>query len=350
MRGQAAGRQTGLTFGVFDHLDRDGTALGEILESRLRLVELCEREGYFAYHLAEHHATPLGSVPSPSVFLAAAIQRTATIRLGPLVYVLPLYHPLRLFEEICMLDHMSGGRMLLGIGRGGALIEHARYGVDPAEAPAMYHEAFAVLMRAFESEVLDFEGRYYRYRDYLVQAKPLQRPHPPLWYGAPNAEAVAWAAPLAVNVVSLGPASRARDIAARYRQEWRALGRADDELPKIGITRHIVVAASDEEAMRIARRAYPRWRSAMDCLWRRSGTPFPLGEIYPADFDALAGAGYGFAGAPDTVRGHVRALAADTGVNYVLCQLAFGDMTEEEIATGARLFAREVMPSFVAPG
>ena len=96
---------------------------------------------------------------SPSVFLAAAIQRTRKIKLGPLVYVLPLYHPLRLYEEICMLDHMSGGRLIVGVGRGGALYEHARYGIAPTDAPAMYHEAFAVLMKAFASDVLDFDGK-----------------------------------------------------------------------------------------------------------------------------------------------------------------------------------------------
>src|SRR4029079_4511547 len=108
---------------------------------------------------------------SPSVFLAAAIQRTSKIRIGPLVYVLPLHHPLRLYEEICMLDHLSGGRLMMGVGRGGALIEHARYGVDPANAPGMYHEAFAVLMAAFENDVLNFEGKFYHYKDFLVEAK-----------------------------------------------------------------------------------------------------------------------------------------------------------------------------------
>jgi len=197
-----------LKFGVFDHLDDDGSALGPFLEQRLRLVELLEWAGFYGFHLAEHHATPLGQAPSPSVFLAAAIQRTKRIRLGPLVYVLPLHHPLRLYEEICMLDHMSGGRLMMGVGRGGALLEHQRYGIDPTLAPAMYHEAFAVLMRAFETDVLDFDGKFFHYKDYLVQAKPLQRPHPPIWYGAPNAEAVPWAAARAI-LGSFGERKRA---------------------------------------------------------------------------------------------------------------------------------------------
>ena len=78
---------------------------------RLKIVEAYDRAGFYGYHVAEHHATPLGMAASPGVFLAAVAQRTQALRFGPLVYPLPLYHPLRLIEEICMLDQMSGGRM-----------------------------------------------------------------------------------------------------------------------------------------------------------------------------------------------------------------------------------------------
>ena len=342
----AAVEKAVLEFGIFDHLDSDGSALGVLLECRLKLVELIEAEGFAGYHLAEHHSTPLGMGASPSVFLSAAIQRTHRIRLGPLVYVLPLYHPLRLYEEICMLDHMSGGRLMVGVGRGGALLEHQRYGVDPAAAPQMYHEAFAVLVKAFESEVLNFQGKFYAYKDYVVQARPVQQPHPPIWYGAPNADAIAWAAPRSVNVVSLGPASRARAISDRYRQEWKALGRDAGALPKIGITRHIVVAKSDAKARQIAQAAYPHWRQAMDWLWRRSGVPFVLREIYPEDFSALETLGHGVAGSPATVRRYLDHLREEAGVNYVLCQMVFGDMNFSDASHSIRLFAREVMPAF----
>jgi alkanesulfonate monooxygenase SsuD/methylene tetrahydromethanopterin reductase-like flavin-dependent oxidoreductase (luciferase family) len=335
-----------LNFAIFDHLDTDGGPLGRFLEDRLRLLELIEQAGFHAYHLAEHHSTPLGMASSPSVFLAAAIQRTRKIRLGPLVYVLPLYHPLRLYEEICMLDHLSGGRLTVGVGRGGALIEHQRFGIDPAVAPAMYQEAFAVLMRAFESDVLDFEGRFYNYKDYVIQVKPVQRPHPPIWYGAPNAEAIAWAAPRCINVVSLGPGARARAISDRYREEWKKLGRDGSALPGIGITRHIVVADTDEEAHAIANAAYPRWRDAIEYLWRRAKMDFVLKDIYPPDFDALERIGHGVAGSPATVRDYLTRLRAETGVNTVLCQMVFGVMRLEDAARSIKLFGREIIPAF----
>jgi alkanesulfonate monooxygenase SsuD/methylene tetrahydromethanopterin reductase-like flavin-dependent oxidoreductase (luciferase family) len=245
-----------------------------------------------------------------------------------------------------MLDHLSGGRLMVGVGRGGALIEHQRYGIDPTDAPAMYHEAFAVLMRAFEADVVDFEGKFFRYKDYVVQAKPVQRPHPPLWYGAPNADAIAWAAPRSINVVSLGPAERARAIAARYRKEWSELKRDASTLPKIGITRHIVVADSDATAKAIARAAYPRWRDAMEWLWQRSNADFVLKQIYPTEFDELERIGHGIAGSPSSVRDYLARLERDTGVNYVLCQMVFGDMNFNDASHSIALFAREVMPAF----
>jgi alkanesulfonate monooxygenase SsuD/methylene tetrahydromethanopterin reductase-like flavin-dependent oxidoreductase (luciferase family) len=212
--------------------------------------------------------------------------------------------------------------------------------------PPIYQEAFAVLMRAFETDVLDFEGRFYNYKDYLVQAKPVQRPHPPIWYGAPHADAIAWAAPRSINVVSLGPAARARAISDRYRDEWKRLGRDGSALPGIGITRHIVVAETDDAARAIAGTAYPRWRDAIEFLWRRTNADFVLKDIYPRDFAALERLGHGIAGSPATVRDYLVRLREETGVNIVLCQMVFGDMRFDDAVRSIGLFGREIIPAF----
>src|SRR4249919_3908570 len=127
-----------MEFGIFDHLDRSRSALADYYEERLAIVELFDRAGFHAYHLAEHHATPLGMAPSPSVFLAAVAQRTKRLRFGPMIYALPLYHPLRMIEEICMLDQMSGGRLDVGFGRGAVPAEFAYYGQSHDTAQATY--------------------------------------------------------------------------------------------------------------------------------------------------------------------------------------------------------------------
>src|SRR5919197_5842860 len=137
-----------MELGIFDHLDRREMPVGEFYESRLRLLEKYDAAGFAAYHLAEHHFTPLGLAPAPGIFLAAAAQRTRRIRLGPCVYCLPLYNPLRLIEEICMLDQLSRGRFDLGVGRGISPIETAYYGVNPDHRQAMYLEALAILRQA----------------------------------------------------------------------------------------------------------------------------------------------------------------------------------------------------------
>src|ERR687892_2253885 len=148
-----------MEFGIFDHLDRSNLPLKDFYEARLKLVEAYERAGFYAYHVAEHHSTPIGMAPSPSVFLSAIAQRTKRIRFGPLVYALPLHHPLRMIEEICMLDHLSNGRIDMGFGRGSSPIELEYYGQDPEDAPRAYAEAIEVVLRGFKERTLNAETR-----------------------------------------------------------------------------------------------------------------------------------------------------------------------------------------------
>ena len=152
-----------MQFGIFDQNDRGPYPLSEQYEKRLALIEFYDRVGFRTYHMSEHHATPLSLAPSPSVFLAAVTQRTRRIRIGALVYVLPMHHPLRLAEEICMLDHLSGGRIEVGIGRGASPHELDYFGVDPDSAQAMYVEAYNVVMQALTGNELSFSGKHFRF-------------------------------------------------------------------------------------------------------------------------------------------------------------------------------------------
>ena len=128
-------------FGIFDHLDRGGRDLSDVYGERLSMLRAYDEAGFYAYHLAEHHGTTLGMAPSPGIFLAAAAQRTKRLRLGPMLYVLPLHDPVRLIEEICMLDQLSDGRLELGMGKGFSPFEAAFFGVSHLEAASIYDEA-----------------------------------------------------------------------------------------------------------------------------------------------------------------------------------------------------------------
>jgi alkanesulfonate monooxygenase SsuD/methylene tetrahydromethanopterin reductase-like flavin-dependent oxidoreductase (luciferase family) len=333
-----------MKFGIFDHMDDAGIPHGELFAGRLRLAEAYDRAGFYGYHLAEHHGTPIGCAASPGIFLAALAQRTEKLRFGPLVYLLPFYHPLRLIEEICMLDQLSGGRFELGIGRGVSPFETANYALDFSQTGAMYHEAFQVLLKGLAADELTFEGKFYRFDKVPMVLKPVQRPHPPLWYGVSIPDNADWPAANDVNVVSLAPPAAVRPIFERYLATRRKLGKGDTTLRGVG--RHVVVADTDEKALAIARRAYPRWRTNFFWLFRRHGSAPRVGDLYPESFDQLAALRTAVAGSPQTVRDFIAAEIEATGANYFVPWLAFGDMTVEEALHSVDLFAREVMPGF----
>lgn len=333
-----------MKFGVFDHMDSSGEPLRELFEKRLRLAEAYDRVGLHALHVAEHHSTPLGMAPSPSLFLAQLAQRTRRLRFGPLVYTLPLYHPLRLAEEICTLDQLSGGRLELGVGRGVSPLEIAAFGVDPQQSQAMYLEAYQVLMQALTSRSVAFKGEHYEFRNSPMILEPVQKPHPPLWYGVFSPQSAEWAVKNGVNVVTNIPSAAVRAITDYYRSEWKTLGNDPARVPLMGMNRHVVIAETDREAMETGRLAYRRWFENFSHLWRQRGVPLPKNISYSEDFDGIVANGQAIAGSPTTVRDAIARQAAEAGVNYVLMRIAFGDMSLAESMRSVDLFARHVMP------
>jgi alkanesulfonate monooxygenase SsuD/methylene tetrahydromethanopterin reductase-like flavin-dependent oxidoreductase (luciferase family) len=333
-----------MKFGIFDHMDRGTPDIGRQFEQRLRLIELYERAGFYAYHLAEHHATPLGMAPSPSVFLAAVAQRTKTLRFGPLVYTVNLYHPLRLIDEICMLDQMSAGRLELGVGRGISPYEVGYYGVDPATGPERFAEALQVILKGLTQSRLDHAGKYFTFKDVPMEIQPLQRPHPPLWYGANSLESADRLAKQACNTVVGMRADAVGKFSDRFRGAWKALGRDEASMPLIGLSRHIVVGDSDREAQSAAKRAFLLWYDALIHLWRAHGVGLPR-QLIPEKFEDALEQGYIIAGSAATVRDRLKADNATAGINYCICRLAFGDLSFEESARSVELMAKEVMPA-----
>jgi alkanesulfonate monooxygenase SsuD/methylene tetrahydromethanopterin reductase-like flavin-dependent oxidoreductase (luciferase family) len=335
-----------MKFGIFDHMDRGTLPLADHYENRLRLIEAYDRAGFHAYHVAEHHSTPLGMAPAPSVFLAAIAQRTKRLRFGPLIYPLPLHHPLRVMEEICMLDHLSRGRIEVGVGRGAVPYEFEYYGADPKEAPARYVEAFAVLVKALTSRVLTHKGKYFEFTDVPIEIAPLQQPHPPFWYGAANEDGAAWAAHNKVNIVCNAPTHVVRGLIERYRKEWLAAGNDVADVPLMGMNRYLVIADSDGEAYEIAERAYQVWKQCFFYLWnKRGGLPAYIHAIYPPTFAEAQQRSYAVAGTPETVRRVLSEQIAEAGNNYMVCRFAFGDLTLAESLHSLAMFEREVMPA-----
>jgi alkanesulfonate monooxygenase SsuD/methylene tetrahydromethanopterin reductase-like flavin-dependent oxidoreductase (luciferase family) len=336
-----------LEFGVFDHLDRNDLPLSDYYEERLKVIEAFDRAGFFAYHVAEHHFTPLGMAPSPSVFLSAIAQRTKKLRFGTFVYALPVHHPLRMIEEICMLDHISGGRLEIGFGRGSVPYEISFYGENAEERQQIYAERLELILKAFNSKELSFKGNYDVFEGVPLQIEPLQKPHPPLWYGAHSPDSAERAARKGLHMVTNDMPGPTRAIVSRYRDVWREAQGDAAPLPKIGMVRFIFVADTDDEALAVARRAYLRWRHSFTYLHDMHGTQ--VGSPLRADsFDTLVKQGQAIAGSPQTVTAFLKPQLADSGCNYVVGQIAFGDLTLREMEHSIELFGRHVMPALRA--
>jgi len=337
-----------MKFGIFDQNDRGGLALSQQYEQRLQMAELYDASGFYCYHMSEHHATPLSSTPSQGVFLSAVAQRTRNLRLCPLVYLLPIHHPMRLAEEICMLDHLSRGRFQFGIGKGASPHELEALGVVPANAAAMYAEAYEILQHYFRSEALNYEGKFWRFTDVPVEMKPLQAPHPPIWYALASPESTVWPAKEKLNIVCGGPVNRIRAITDRFREELqRAHPGAADE-PLIGVNRYVIVAESDADALAIGREAWPVFYANFIKLWKKHGTQ-PVNAKLPPDFDSLVASGHAIAGSPATVSAELGRQVEEGGLNYLIGSFVFGSMPHAAAVRSVQLFAAEVMPALREP-
>jgi alkanesulfonate monooxygenase SsuD/methylene tetrahydromethanopterin reductase-like flavin-dependent oxidoreductase (luciferase family) len=313
-------------FGIFDHMDDGGVPLQRQFAERLRLIEAYDRLGFYAYHVAEHHGTPLGFAPSPGVFLAAAAARTERLRLGPLVYSLPLYHPIRLLEEICMLDQLSGGRFDLGVGRGVSPIEVGFYGVDPTAGPRQFPEALRLIKQGLTSDTLTFHGEFYDFDAVPMVLKPVQQPleH--------------------AHMVTLVPTVATKTVIERYASEWAGLGRPVDAMPLRGVMRLVVVARTEAEARRTIERAYRSWLGHMRFLWDQHDVPFPLG--LPPEVEPMLESGSAYAGTAAGFRDFIAEQVRDIGANYIGCDVAFGDLTFDEALRTTELIGAEVIPHF----
>ena len=336
-----------LEFGIFDHLDRNDLPLADYYEERLKIIEAFDRAGFFAYHVAEHHFTPLGMAPSPSVFLSAIAQRTRRLRFGTFVYALPLHHPLRVLEEICMLDHLSGGRLEIGFGRGSVPYEISFYGQSAEERQEIYTERLELILKAFTAKVLTFKGKYDTFENVPIEIEPLQKPHPPLWYGAHSPDSAERAARKGLHMVNNDVPAVTRATIARYRQVWGEVNGAVAPVPKMGMVRFVVVAETDAAALATARRAYLRWRASFTYLHEMHGTQ-PASSLRAEDFDQLVEQCQAIAGSPQTVLAFLKPQIEDSGCNYVVGQFAFGDLSFDEMLRSVELFSRDVMPALRA--
>ncbi len=342
-----------MKIGLFDHVEHGNRPLATLFDERLAFAKAADAAGIYCLHVAEHHATPLNMVPVPGVYLGAVARATRRMRLGPLVYLLPLYSPLRLIEEICMLDHLSYGRLEVGVGRGVSPFELKYHKIEHEESRDIFIDAFNCISAGLTTDSLTYRGTHFEYADVPIALRPLQQPHPAFWYGSSNTIGSTWAGERGLHFVTLGPMATAKTNIAAFKEAFARVGRAaapKAEFPggvAIGVQRHIFVADTDADAERFARPAMNvhlanlNWLRTMHGV---SGLTSRLNVPRGADYEACVADGTVISGAPERVRAEIERQVHELGVNYLLSYLFLGTMSLHEALRSLQLFAGEVMP------
>jgi alkanesulfonate monooxygenase SsuD/methylene tetrahydromethanopterin reductase-like flavin-dependent oxidoreductase (luciferase family) len=340
-----------IEFGLFDWIDFETPEqVGARYRQRMRMLEYADQASFYCYHLAEHHLTSLSSTPSPAVFLAAVSQRTSRIRLGALVFLLTLYHPVRLAQEICMLDHLSGGRLDLGTGRGISPHELRLLGADAEDSRGMHDEAFKLILELLSSGKLSgSKGKHFTYDPLDIVMQPVQRPYPPLWYPVIDVDRARWVGSQGINTVTLlGANANTRALIEAYAEAFQGNLTSPDRLnahvrqPKFGMVRQVYIAENHDDAMREARAAYEKHKRSFLYLWDFFGEAEH--HAWLKDWDGQLKVGGLMVGTPSEIREQLLEQLDVTGANYFVTNFTFGDLTDEQVMRSIELFATEVMP------
>ena len=270
------------------------------------------------------------------------LQRTRKLRAGALTFCLPWYNPYRFYNEVCMLDQLSGGRLELGVGRGVSPIESLIFDLKSIdESRERYRETLDIFFEACRSRVLNYQGKHYSYRDVELYNKPLQQPWPPLWFPSSNRESIQFTARHGYHTVLIAKSGDVKSLFAEYRELWEQHhndpGRHNAHVasPKLAKTQHIVIADTDKEAMDAAVPAYETWKSHLHHLTRKHGRPDAM-TLDPFGKDSVQKL---IAGSPATVREQLAELVRESGANYLLCIFSFGSLAPAAAMRSLKLFA-----------
>ena len=342
-----------MKIGLFDHVEHGDRPLSTLFDERLRFIEAADAAGFYCLHIAEHHATPLNMVPVPGVYLGALTQATRRMRMGPLVYLLPLYSPLRMIEEICMLDHLSYGRLDIGVGRGVSPYELKYHKVEHEDSRDIFFDAFACVSAGLRTDSLTYKGKHYGYENVPIALRPLQKPHPPFWYASSNEIGSTWAGERGLHFVTLGPTPFAKKNIEAFKAAFAKRGapaQPKAEFPGgivIGVQRHIFVTDTDDEAHLFAKPAMEAHLANLNWLRVKHGVTGLVSRLNVprgATYDDCLADGTVIAGSPHTVREKIERQVAELGVNYLLTYLFLGTMSLAEALRSLALFSSEVMP------
>src|SRR5919109_417674 len=346
-----------MKLGLFDHMqkhDKPTLSYVDLYKNHLEVLEFADQAGFDFYFVAEHHFDMgFSECPSPGSFLGAASQRTKRIRLGPLVYVLPLWNPIRVAEEVALLDNLTEGRLECGFGAGTGPFTFAAYNIPWEQKREMTLEALRIIKGIWTHESFSFEGRYFRCKDIDSSIPLVQKPHPPLWMPTRSKESIEEATSAGISTIQWVPAGMkaARRAFDEYREVYRR-ARPSGFKPHIGLMREIYVAESDKQALA---KAEFHWKN----FWERRGGARTYGAHGTTGLSTILDGsrrqelmdmhhsiaeGSFICGSPENVVGQMKNISTEACAVTFLGEFPFGELTQKQALDSFKLFTKQVMP------
>lgn len=322
-------------FSVNDHYPKLPRKIPELYQQVMRHCEIAENLGYDTFFCAEHHFHEYGVVPDPAVMLSALAQRTKRIRLGTAISILTFHDPRRLAETYSMVDMMSGGRLVYGVGSGYLAHEFVGYDRDPKEKRDRFNENLDIVKRLMAGETLSYEGQFSKSQKVALNVWPHEGRVPPV-YVAVLAREAAYHVGKQKNRIFTVPYASCKDFAdigrmlEEYRKGLAEVGLQADDDDHV-FTLHTYVAKSDEDAKAQAKAAYDLYVDTR--LYAKKHT-----------YEDIIANGINLFGSVQTVTKKMRQLH-DMGIRHVATMHNFGGLDPALVERSMTLFAREVMPA-----
>jgi alkanesulfonate monooxygenase SsuD/methylene tetrahydromethanopterin reductase-like flavin-dependent oxidoreductase (luciferase family) len=342
-----------MRFGFFDQLPRaDWQSESQRYQDILAQVELGDKLGFNTAWLGELHFIPsISCLPSPLMILAAAAQRTERIRLGTAVTLLPLHNPVKMAEDAATLDVLSGGRLEFGVGRGAAPVYFAGYNVPQEETRERFEESLEIILQAWTSERLSYQGKYWRIQDLTLTPKPVQKPYPPIRIAANSPETFAIAGREGFPIFAsplINPPDKLREYLSVHRESLK-LGAKQD----VALAFPVHVAESRTQARRECEASLMSFfKVAGELIKPLAGAPIKnyeayqqlLARIQQATFESID-RDIGIFGDPDYCVERVQALRQEFPMEEFICYFNRGGLIDHvTVRRSMELFAQEVIP------
>ena len=345
---------TNLAFGIMDGFEAEGAgrSTADLYDQHIRYAQAAERWGYQYYFFIEHQNAFFTCVTAPNVYLAALARETSTLRFGPMVYQVPMYHPIRLAQDAAMVDQLSHGRLDFGLGYGPRIDEFRRWKLPFTERRAMGIEAMDIILRAWTEDTVTYDGAYWQFDEAMPKPKPYQQPYPPVWLGGHSETSFDYAAEQNFHVAqNIDIDSVVAEKFAYWRTKWAAQGHPGPRPGQL-LVRHVHVAETDDKARAEAEPSMVRgMRGGVKRVLapeERTAVMEEIVRVYDetTSYDFWIDNGLALVGSPETVARRLREQQLLVGYDVFCAQHQLTGMDPALAEKSTRLFGEEVIPAF----